>query len=135
VRVFLDTNVLVSAFATRGLCADLLRHILTEHDLVVGEVVLTELHRVLRERMKVPVATIDSIEEMLREYKVVAKPERPSALPQRDPDDRRILASAIASHADVLVSGDADLLELGSAAGIRIMTPRTFWELLRGTDK
>jgi len=32
VRVFFDTNVLVSAFATRGLSADLLRLVLTEHD-------------------------------------------------------------------------------------------------------
>ena len=35
-RVFLDTNVLVSAMATRGLCADVLREILTSHRLVVS---------------------------------------------------------------------------------------------------
>ena len=46
-RVFLDTNVLVSAFATRGLCADVLRLILAEHTLVTGEVVLRELRRAL----------------------------------------------------------------------------------------
>tara|TARA_Y100000590_G_C15710915_1_gene1010249 strand:+ start:1307 stop:1432 length:126 start_codon:yes stop_codon:yes gene_type:complete len=40
-KVFLDTNVLVSAFATRGLCADVMRVILTEHELLIGEVVLT----------------------------------------------------------------------------------------------
>jgi predicted nucleic acid-binding protein len=48
-RGFLDTNVLVSAFATRGLCADVLRHVLTEHELLTGEVVLAELRRALRE--------------------------------------------------------------------------------------
>ena len=53
-RVFLDTNVLVSAFATRGLCADVLRHILAQHDLIVGEVVIAELRRVLRDRIKIP---------------------------------------------------------------------------------
>jgi predicted nucleic acid-binding protein len=47
VRVCLDTNVLVAAFATRGLCADVLRTVLAEHDLVVGEVILAELRRVL----------------------------------------------------------------------------------------
>jgi uncharacterized protein len=36
VRVALDTNVLVSAVATRGICADVLRVVLTEHELVVG---------------------------------------------------------------------------------------------------
>ena len=42
-RVCLDTNVLVAAFATRGLCADVLRTLVTKHDLVIGEVTLTEL--------------------------------------------------------------------------------------------
>jgi predicted nucleic acid-binding protein len=42
VRVFFDTNVLVSAFLARGLCADLLRLVLTEHTLVTSEVVLDD---------------------------------------------------------------------------------------------
>ena len=51
-KVFLDTNVLVSAFATRGLCADVMRVILTEHELLIGEVVLTELQRILSKKFK-----------------------------------------------------------------------------------
>ena len=35
-RVFLDTNMLVAAFATRGLCEDVLRTTLSEHELVIG---------------------------------------------------------------------------------------------------
>jgi predicted nucleic acid-binding protein len=44
VRVFLDTNVLISAFATRGLCAELFRSVIAEHELVLGEVVLATAH-------------------------------------------------------------------------------------------
>ncbi len=47
-RVYLDTNVVVSAVATRGLCADVLQAILAEHQLVVGEAMLRELRRVAR---------------------------------------------------------------------------------------
>ena len=36
-NVALDTNVLAAAFGTRGLCADLLRVVLTGHDLVLAE--------------------------------------------------------------------------------------------------
>ncbi len=61
-KVFFDTNVLIAAFATRGLCADLFAHVLLEHDLVVGEVVLTELRTKLRTKFKVPKKTIDEIE-------------------------------------------------------------------------
>ena len=41
-RVFFDTNVLVSAFLARGLCADLLRLVLSEHTLLCSEVVLDD---------------------------------------------------------------------------------------------
>jgi len=40
VRIFADTNVLASAFGTRGLCAELLEIVIEQHELVVGELVL-----------------------------------------------------------------------------------------------
>jgi len=132
VRVFLDTNVLVSAFATRGLCADVFRHILTEHDLITGEVIIVELRRVLRDRIKVPAPTIAAIEQLLRDQVVVPKPAEPHPLPIRDPDDRWILASAVAGKADVLVTGDSDLLEMASRSPLPIVDPRGFWDMVRG---
>ena len=44
-RVALDTSVLISAIGARGLCADPLRMVLRDHDLVAGEQVLAELRR------------------------------------------------------------------------------------------
>jgi uncharacterized protein len=132
VRVFLDTNVLVSAFATRGLCADVFRHILAEHDLITGEVIIVELRRVLRDRIKVPAPTIAAIEQLLRDQVVVPKPAEPHPLPIRDPDDRWILASAVAGKADVLVTGDSDLLEMASRSPLPIVDPRGFWDMVRG---
>jgi uncharacterized protein len=131
VRVFLDTNVLVSAFATRGLCADVMRHVLAEHELVIGEVVLRELRKALRVKLKLPAATVTDIEELLRESEVIPKPSTPSDLEVRDPDDRWVLASAIAGRADVLVTGDRDLLEVAAGSPIRIVDPRGFWTLVR----
>lgn len=130
-RVFLDTNVLVSAFATRGLCADVFRHIVAEHSLVTGDVVLKELRRVLRTRIKLPARTVDAIEEFLREHEVVPKPEKAADVAIRDPDDRWVLASALSAKVDVLVTGDRDLLDLGPAAPLRILDPRGFWNLVR----
>jgi len=132
VRVFLDTNVLVSAFATRGLCADVLRHILAEHDLITGEVVIIELRRVLRDRIKVPAPVVAAIEQLLRDQIVVPKPSEPHPLQIRDPGDRWVLASAVAGKADVIVTGDSDLLEVASQSPIPIVDPRGFWTMVRG---
>jgi putative PIN family toxin of toxin-antitoxin system len=128
VRVFFDTNVLVSAFASRGICADLLRHVLVEHDLVTGEIVLTELKRTLLKRIKVPPKVVAEVEDLLRDHEVVAKPRRHLDLGLRDPDDEWIVASAVAGKADALVTGDRDILETTVHLPIRVYTPRQFWE-------
>lgn len=131
-RVFFDTNVLVSAFATRGLCADLFSHVLLEHELVVGEVVLVELRRALRDRIRVPRPVIEEIDDLLREAAVVPKPRAHLRLGISDPDDEWIVASAVAGRADVLVTGDSALLEAASRAPLRVVSPRELWDVLRG---
>ena len=134
-KVFLDTNVLVSAFATRGLSADVLRVVLTEHDLVTSEDVLTELRRVLRKKLSVPAHTVGEILAMLGSNHVESCPSDFEPVGLRDHSDERILAAAIATVSDVLVTGDKDLLEVSkSMKGIRIVSPRGFWELI-GTGK
>lgn len=128
-RVFLDTNVLVSAFATRGLCADVLRLGLAEHTHVTADVVLREVARVLRSRIRLPRSRVDDIVAFLREHEVVPKPAAPSELAIRDEDDRWVLASAVAGSAEVVVTGDRDLLDVASQAPLKIVDPRRFWDL------
>ena len=48
----------------------------------------------------------------------------------RDPDDDMVLATAIAAQADLILTGDEDLLVLAEHGGIRILSPRQFVELL-----
>ena len=130
-RVFLDTNVLAAAFTTRGLCADVVRYVLAEHQLVTGTVVLDELHDLLANRFKLPGTTTKDILDLLGSQEVVAKPKKVASIPIRDPDDAWILASAIESRCDVLVTGDRDLLDIAHAAPLPILSPRGFWEFVR----
>lgn len=123
--------MLVSAFATRGICADVLRVVLAEHTLVTGEVVLGELGRVLKKRIGLPQQAVKEIDEFLREHEVVPRPAARARLPKRDPDDQWVVASAIEGRSDVLVTGDRDLLDTAAAVPIRIVDPRGFWDLVR----
>jgi uncharacterized protein len=131
VRVCLDTNVLVAAFATRGLCADVLRAVLTEHELVLGDVILVEFRRALKTKLKVPADRIESAEAVFSTIEILPKPERSSTLKIRDPDDRWVLATALDGNADVLVTGDKAILAVADDAPLLILEPRAFWELLR----
>ena len=133
-RVFLDTNVLVSAYTVRrGFCAELLELILTDPQCVflTGEVNLSELRSVLRRRpFRVRPTRIEEIESELRDQIIVPKPLYPADLPVRDPDDRWVLASAIAGQADLLVTGDKDLLDIADRSSLPIVTPRECREQL-----
>jgi putative PIN family toxin of toxin-antitoxin system len=131
VRVCLDTNVLIAAFATRGLCADVLRAVLTEHELVLGEVIVAEFRRVLKTKFKVPEDRISSAIAVFSTVEIVPKPAEPSPLQVRDRADRWVLATALAGQADILVTGDSDLLDVAEQAPLPILAPRAFWELLR----
>jgi putative PIN family toxin of toxin-antitoxin system len=131
VKVLLDTNVLIAAFATRGLCEDVLRTVLAEHDLVLGETVLGELERVLVAKLGMPIERARSIAQFLRDQGVGVNPSEPASLPQDDPDDRWILAAAMEGEVDALVTGDRHLLDVADKVSVTIVSPRGFWEKLR----
>jgi len=97
-------------------------------------VVLRELGRVLGKRIGLPPRAIKEIDEFLREHEVAPKPSARAAVPKRDPEDQWVLASAIESRADVLVTGDRDLLDIASDAPIKIVDPRGFWDLVRNKE-
>ena len=130
-RVALDTDVLVSAVATRGLSADVFNLILAEHELVVGETVLSELRRVLGEKIKVPRKMIDEVIALLRQEATVVKKAEELAVKIRDKTDLPVLSEAVAGNADVLVTGDKDLLEIEQKVPLQILSPRAFWEQIR----
>jgi putative PIN family toxin of toxin-antitoxin system len=135
VRVFLDTNVLVSAFASRGLCADLLELVLLEHDLILGQNVLRELDNALREKVRLPPGDVAEIAEFVsgEATQVVDKAEAVNV--RVDADDARVLGEARAGQAEVFVTGDAALLKPAAVDTLKIVSPRQFWEALRAPER
>ena len=131
-RVFLDTNVVVSGFATRGLSSDVVRLLMADHELLTSEVVLEETQRVLTEKFGVPEERADEIERLLCQCHVEPVPETGPLVEVRDPDDEVVLASALSAEAEILITGDKDLLDIaGEVESLRVMTPRAFWEEVR----
>ena len=60
----------------------------------------------------------------------LATPTETLSVVARDPDDNRVLECAIAAHSEFVVTGDADLLSLGTFRGIEITTVAAFLEKL-----
>ena len=132
IRVCLDSNVLVAAFAARGLCSDLLAHVLSEQHLVVPDAVREETLRILADKFKLPSEALDSVVAVLDRCESAAASGEPSPVPVRDPDDERILADAVGAGVQIMVTGDKDLLDVAERSPIPILSPRAFLMLTRG---
>ena len=126
-RVFLDTNVLASAFATRGICADILREVLAAHLLLASDQVLAELRRVLIGKFGVSSDLADEVAAFLRRAAVLVTPAAQVTAHLKDQDDLPILSAAVQGWADVVVTGDKELQRLTSVGDVRILSPREFW--------
>jgi putative PIN family toxin of toxin-antitoxin system len=136
-RVVLDSSTLVSAFLSpAGTPAMLLsRAAEGAFALCISAEILTEVTRALsrertRERYGYAAEEVERFAAML-----VGAAELVSVLPDapavsRDPTDDVILETAVVAKADLLVTGDNDLLILGEHQGVRIVTPRQFLDAL-----
>jgi putative PIN family toxin of toxin-antitoxin system len=136
IRAVLDTNLLVSYLLThRPPIATLIdEHLVQEHWILLTAVaLLEELDRVLRyprlqryyteEERRRYVALIAVLGEVV---------DLPESIPRisRDPDDDRVIACAVVGEADVIVSGDRDLLSLGRVGEIPILSAAQFLAFL-----
>ena len=101
-RVFLDTNVLVSAFVSRGLCTEIFELVLLAHDLIVGRNVLRELEKALRVKVRLSAARsteiIDFVSseavQVVDEAEPVVRREREEAAGYLDDVEAEVLTLA-----------------------------------------
>ncbi|MDD3543912.1 MAG: putative toxin-antitoxin system toxin component, PIN family [Kiritimatiellae bacterium] len=131
-RVSLDTNVIASATAARGLCADLFRTVIEFHQLVVSDHLLEEIKRILGDKFHAPLELVEDLVCLLKQDAVRASVLPLADLRLRDPADIAIVSSAINGNADLLVTGDKEIVGLAQVGRLRIVTPRQFWEIEKG---
>ena len=127
-KVILDANVVIAAAASRGLCEALLELCLENHHIILCEGILDEIEEKLRIKIKVSPPIIVEYLKILRSNAQILEPDEVEKSVCRDPDDLMILGLVVRGHADVIVTGDKDLLVIKTYKQARIMTPRGFWE-------
>lgn len=131
-KVILDTNVIIAAFAARGLCSVLFELCLDRFEVVISEAILEEIRTNLRSKIKLQDIQCNEIISYLRSNCTVSEIDDPGPTSCRDADDLHVLGLAARSGADCIVTGDKDLLELLRYKRTPVMTPREFWEHARG---
>ena len=131
-KIVLDANVVIAAFASRGLCESVVELCLHSHEIVLSEELLEEIVRNLRQKIKLPGNIVEDISKLLREQASMVSSVPLAAEVCRDPDDVKILELAVAANADYIVTGDKDLLVLKKFQGVPIVTPRLFSDIIHG---
>ena len=130
-KIVLDANVIVAAFASRGLCAEIFEVCASSHTLVISEHILAEVHRAFLKKVKLPEEIVHDVTDYLRDMAEIVKPEHIDNSACRDKHDLLIIGTAMKGNVDFIVTGDADLLTLKSYRGIDIISPRELWNRLR----
>ena len=134
-KVVLDTNVIVAAFATQGLCHAVFEMCLDQQDIYLSSEILKEIADALKRKLKVPPQTIQDTLEYLKEHSTVFHVKPLGKRISRDQNDDHIIALAEQSLADYIITGDEDLLVLKKHKGIPIIQPRQFWEIMKNTER
>ena len=129
-RLVLDTNTVLSALLWRGTPYRLLEAIRKQYptlQLYSSPVLLEELTDVIgRPTFSQRLTAVGkTVREVLADYIEIVDLVEPTEIPQvvRDPDDDHVLACALTAKADLIVSGDKDLLDLNSFQNIPILAP------------
>lgn len=125
-KIVLDTNVLITAFkdeysyqkriideiSAGRVQAFANRQTLRENKLILGRLITDDSYRAELDNF---FAQVEEVENH-RNVRIVS-----------DPEDSKILESAVEAGADYLISEDNHLLEIGSYQGVKIVEPGQFW--------
>jgi uncharacterized protein len=127
VRLVIDTNTVVSGLLWGGTPrASIDAVVAGGSTLLASEALLNEFREVVcRPKFIVQLAryatNAANVQKYYESLVTIVTPGHVEPVIERDPADDEVLAAALAGTADLIVSGDAHLLDLGRWRGIRIV--------------
>ncbi len=126
-NVLLDTNVIISAFIAHGTCHEVFEHVALEHRLVTSDYILGEFAEKMCTKFGFTPKEAGNARDLIRTKAEIVEPAAVGLRRKIDPDDLAVLGTAIAGACDCVVTGDKELLRLGTVGGIPILAPHEFW--------
>ena len=126
-RVVFDTNIFISALVIPGSLAEKAILKVTEGGdiLVISKDIINEVLSVLSSKFSRDKEGLSHVAVILSELGELVKPTQKVSIFKEDPDNR-ILECAIHGKADVLVTGDKEMLQLREYKSIRIISLKEY---------
>lgn len=134
-KIVLDSNVIIAAFATKGLCSEIFEFCIVNHEIISSEYIIGEVEKNLLEKLKMCLEKTKERTEFIRSISKVVSPIYVDESICNDKSDLPIIGTAIAGGAEVVITGDPDLVEIKEYKNIKFLKPRDFWDFSkRGQD-
>ena len=131
IGVTADANIYISALHFGGRPLQFLQQARAGvFQLFVSSPLISEVRRVLRDKFAWMDEEIITALADLADFTTLVHPTQTLDAVPSDPDDNRVLKCAVAGNSSYIVTGDNDLLQLGSYEGIRIVKVADFMKLL-----
>ena len=108
----------MAGLVAEGVCRDIVKRRLPACELLTSRVLLDELSDKMREKFGLDPKDLPLL-QIYQDAATILKP---------NPDDDELLAIALAGKAEIILTGDKDLLTLKQFQGIKILSPRQFVE-------
>jgi putative PIN family toxin of toxin-antitoxin system len=127
--VVFDSNILILALVFPGKQAEkaLLRIIEGRDQLLVSKPIVDEVLEVLARQFAREAEELARVAVLLAELGDIVRPGRRISV-LKDEADNRVLECAVTGGADLIVTGDQDMLEVGAFKSVRLLSLRTYLE-------
>ena len=126
-RATADSNIWVSGLNWYGKPHELLNLARDGTiELAISDAILDEFSRILHDKLEWSDDRLNSMRAEAATFTKRVSSTETLDVVKADPDDNRILECAVAAGSDVIVTGDAHLLQLGAYRGIKIMKVADF---------
>ncbi len=129
-RVVFDANISISAFVISGSLAEkaILKIIEEEDSLLISRDIIDEVLSVLSSKFGRDREALSHVAVTLSEFAELVTPAGRVKILSHEPDNR-ILECAIYGKADLLVTGDKEILQLRKYRGLKIISLKEYLEL------
>jgi len=127
-KIVFDTNVILSALISQGISFRVLDICIDKHQLFISPWIIHEVLLKLDTKLHTPKSEIERVNLFLDYVFININPDGPLPTICRDKDDNNILLLAQHVKANLIITGDNDLLSLNNYLNIKIISPRQFIE-------
>ncbi|MEK6732471.1 MAG: putative toxin-antitoxin system toxin component, PIN family [Candidatus Omnitrophota bacterium] len=128
-KIFFDTNVLISAFIANGTCHEVVHDSISRHDLYYSDFIVNEFSKVLKDSFKFSEQSLKELTLFIERFFIKGSTAGFIEDICNDKNDNQLLADSVFNNIDIMITGDKELLHLKSYKCIKIISPSEYWKL------